>query len=147
MSKGLLLDTHAWIWLRFGTLSSNPDTLEALRHAAGEENWFVCSFSFFEIAHAVHRKRLLLNVPLYDWLRSASAIGMPTTIPLSPSIAAATLTLPATFHGDPGDRIIAATAIAHDLTICTHDNALLRFGQQGLYGALKINEIKEKHVR
>ena len=32
--------------------------------------------------------------------------------------------LPATFHGDPADRLIVATARAHRLPLATHDRAL-----------------------
>jgi PIN domain nuclease of toxin-antitoxin system len=44
------------------------------------------------------------------------------------------------FHGDPGDRLLAAAALSHELALCTHDKQLLRFGRQGLYKALKVNE-------
>lgn len=138
-NPGLLLDTHVWIWLRFGILTAKPEILKLIRHAADENNWFVSSFCFYEIAHAVYRKRLHLDVPLIDWLQSASAQGMPTVLDLTAEIAAATYSLPESFHGDPGDRIVAATAVVHGLTICTHDKALLHFARTGLYQALKVN--------
>jgi len=138
----VLLDTHAWIWLRFGTLTAKADVLEVLREAAEDQNWFVPSFSFYEIAHAVSRKRLQLDMPLLDWLRGGSSLGMPLVLPVSPEIAAATHLLPESFHGDPGDRIVAATAVAHNLTLCTHDKELLRYGKQGLFRTVKVNEKK-----
>lgn len=142
-APGLLLDTHSWVWLRFGLLTGKPETITAIRQAAADDNWFVCSFCFYEIAHAVHRKRLHLDVPLFDWLQTASTQGMPTVLDLTPEIAAATYSLPAGFHGDPGDRIVAATAVVHGLTICTHDKALLHFSRNGLYRTLKINARQE----
>jgi hypothetical protein len=33
--------------------------------------------------------------------------------------------------------------MVHHLTICTHDDLLLRFGKQGLFRTLKVNEWKE----
>ena len=34
--------------------------------------------------------------------------------------------LPASFHGDPADRLIVATARAHALPLATHDTAIRR---------------------
>ena len=34
--------------------------------------------------------------------------------------------LPPTFHGDPADRLIVATARAHRLPLATHDRAIRR---------------------
>jgi PIN domain nuclease of toxin-antitoxin system len=140
LSNGLLLDTHAWIWLRAGTLAAGPEALAQLRQAAQNGTWFISTFSYFEIAHAVARGRIQLDRPLRDWLRESSGRNDPQSIELSPEIAAATATLPASFHGDPGDRLITATALVHGLTICTHDNNLLRYGRQGLVSVLRINE-------
>jgi len=42
-------------------------------------------------------------------------------LPISARIAAIENALPRTFHGDPADRIIAGTAIAHQLTLLTPD--------------------------
>ncbi len=142
-TSGWLLDTHALIWLRAGTLTAKPDDLEVLRLAAKAGAWFICSFSLSEIAYAVSRKRLLLDRPLPDWFHAALRRPGPGSLDITPEVAAATAALPATFHGDPGDRILAATAIVHNLTICTHDDLLLKFSKQGLYKALKVSEIKE----
>jgi PIN domain nuclease of toxin-antitoxin system len=142
-SHGILLDTHSLIWLQFGRLTARPEVFAALRTAADERNWFVSSFSFYEIAHAVQRGRLQLDLPVLDWLRKASTHRSPRVLGITPEIASATSALPASFHGDPGDRIIAATAIAENLTLCTHDDILLRFGKQGLFRTLKVRETKE----
>ena len=142
LAGGILLDTHAWVWLRFGTLEAVPETLDALRQAAEADRWFVCDFTFYEIAHAVSRKRLQLDGPIFEWFSAASVHGMPRLITITPEVAAATLDLPAEFHGDPGDRILAATAMVHNLTLCTHDRQLLRFSRRGHYRALKVNEGK-----
>jgi PIN domain nuclease of toxin-antitoxin system len=144
LDGGILLDTHAFIWLQGRILTAKPDVLAALRIAADDKNWFISSFTFYEVAHAVARKRLHLDRDLMEWLRVAMFHPSPRIIEITPDIAAATATLPATFHGDPGDRILAATAIVHNLTIYTHDDLLLKFSKQGLFGAVKVSEIKER---
>ena len=146
LKNGLLLDTHAWVWLRAGTLVSAPENLDIIRKAAEASNWFVSSFSLLEIAHAVSRNRLALDRPILKWFQDSLRPPGPRIIEITPAIAAATLQLPASFQGDPGDRILASTAITENLILCTHDDLLLRFGKQGLFQTLKVSEMKEKHA-
>jgi PIN domain nuclease of toxin-antitoxin system len=143
LTTGVLLDTHTWIWLEAGTLDAKSEVLQSIRQAASERNLFISSFSLNEIAYAVTRKRLDFGQPLLSWFQAALRYPGPQLLDVTPKSAAASLQLPPTFHGDPGDRILAATAIVHNLTLCTHDDLLLRFGKQGLFSALKVKEIKE----
>ena len=142
VASDLLLDTHTWIWLRFGTLTAKPEVMAQLRNAADRERWFLSAFTFYEIAHAASRGRLRLDMPVLDWMRGPSSRGAPRVLELTPEVAASASALPSTFHGDPGDRIVAATAITYKLTICTHDDLLLRFAKTGLFKALRVKETK-----
>lgn len=144
---GVLLDTHTWIWLRAGTLQAAPDVLAAIRSAADQQRWFVSTFTLYEIVYAISRKRLHLDRPALEWFQGAPQFGSPALLTITPEIAAATLALPAPFNGDPGDRLLAATAIIHNLTLCTHDKQLLRFSRHGHYRALKVSEGKLFNVR
>ncbi len=143
IKAGVLLDTHSWVWLQFGRLTAKPEVLDTLRDASANADWFISSISLYEVAHAVMRKRLDLYSPVLDWLHQALRHPGPRVLQITPEIAAATLNLPASFHGDPGDRILAATAIIGNLALCTHDDALLRFGKLGIFHTLKVSEIKE----
>jgi PIN domain nuclease of toxin-antitoxin system len=49
---------------------------------------------------------------------------MLTILPLDAEAVVAVGNLPRTFHGDPADRMVVATARAHDLTLATHDEAI-----------------------
>lgn len=51
-------------------------------------------------------------------------------LPLSPEISVASSRLPGKFHGDPADRILAASARLHDLSIVTHDERILAYGAE-----------------
>ncbi len=143
LDQDLLLDTHAFVWLQFRTLKASAEDLATLAKAAERNRWFLSAFSFFEMAHAFQRNRLQLDKDLSEWLRLAMVHPAPTIIGITPEIAAATAQLPEEFHGDPGDRILAATAIIHNLTVVTHDDLMLRFGKQRLFRTLKVNELKE----
>jgi PIN domain nuclease of toxin-antitoxin system len=133
-----LLDTHTWIWLALdrGKIRVSADVV--LREAGYRSDLCVSAISLFEVANLVDRKRIDLKMPLQDWFRinfSASALAI---MPVTPEIAVASMSLPQDFHRDPNDRLIASTAIAHNLILCTHDESLIRFGRQGLYRYLEI---------
>jgi PIN domain nuclease of toxin-antitoxin system len=75
---------------------------------------------------------------MQQWFDLAFADGNLKLLPVTPQIAIEAALLPDGFHGDPIDRIIAATARVHNLVLCTHDEKLLRFGQQGVYKFLEV---------
>jgi len=72
------------------------------------------------------KKRIELPVPFSTWLRRATATDMLTVLPLNADAVIAVDELPATFHGDPADRMIVATARAHDVPLATHDVGIKR---------------------
>jgi PIN domain nuclease of toxin-antitoxin system len=45
-------------------------------------------------------------------------------VPLTAEIVICAAQIPAPFHGDPMDRIIAATAIVEDCVLITHDDKI-----------------------
>ena len=62
-----------------------------------------------------------LALPVEDWLEEVS--HRMTIMPITPAIAAAAYDL-GEFHGDPADRIIAATSLIYPSTIITRDEKL-----------------------
>jgi len=73
----------------------------------------------------LHSKgRIALPLPFSTWLRRATAPDMLTVLPFDAEAVIAVNDLPDTFHGDPADRMIVATARAHDLPLATHDEAI-----------------------
>jgi PIN domain nuclease of toxin-antitoxin system len=77
-------------------------------------------------------------MPMQAWFDLAFADASLNLLPVTPEIAIDAATLPDGFHGDPIDRILAATARVHNLVLCTHDEKLIRFGQQGVYKFLEV---------
>jgi PIN domain nuclease of toxin-antitoxin system len=78
-------------------------------------------------AQVLHAKnRLKLPLPFADWLRRAADERMISVVPLDTDVILALDALPETFHGDPADRLIVATACAHSLPLATHDAAIRR---------------------
>jgi PIN domain nuclease of toxin-antitoxin system len=76
-------------------------------------------------AQMLHAKnRLLLNRSFDVWIRDAAAAAVIEIVPLDVEVVIALHALPASFHGDPADRLIVATARAHRIPLATHDRAI-----------------------
>jgi PIN domain nuclease of toxin-antitoxin system len=119
----ILLDTHVVIWLALTPEKISHSAKAAIREAnfAGEI-FGISSMTVYEVAYSIRRSRIQPSVPhqiFLDRIRSRF-----TVIPVSDSIAVCAAELPAPFHGDPVDRIIAATAIVSDCVLITHDEQI-----------------------
>jgi PIN domain nuclease of toxin-antitoxin system len=132
----LLIDTHVWLWIVFAEPFIKSSTLEAIERASSEQTLYVSPISMWEIALKHSRGKLNLDRPVRDWLAHASTIPGLNLAQITPSIAAECAALPPAFHGDPADRIIAATARSEGFTLVTHDKALLQLAKQGYFKAL-----------
>lgn len=93
------------------------------------------------------KRRIKLPLRFADWLRRArraSAPGVVRVLPLDAEVVIALDRLPSTFHGDPADRLIAATARAHRLPLATHDERIRESRAVRLWSAGR-RETKPKH--
>ena len=122
----VLLDTHVWVWwLTPGSPLSRAER-EALDAKAGRRELFLAGISLWE-AQVLHAKqRLELPLPFADWLARATDDRMISVLPLSIEVVLALDALPASFHGDPADRLIVATARTHAMPLATHDAVIRR---------------------
>ena len=117
----VLLDTHIWVWwLTPGSPLSRAER-EALDEKAGRRELFLAAISLWE-AQVLHaKKRLDLPLPFAEWLARATDDRMISVLPLDVDVVLALDALPDSFHGDPADRLIVATARAHAMPLATHD--------------------------
>ena len=69
--------------------------------------------------------RIRLALPLREWLEKAVAPPLVRRQGISPAIAAEVAALPDTFHRDPADRILVATARVLGATLLTQDRRIL----------------------
>ena len=124
----ILLDTHVWRWWidRDPKLSEEHRTTiqGAVRDASGVA---VSVFSCWEVGMLASKGRLRLSLPVNEWMQEALAPARIDVLDLTPAIALASSHLPGEIHGDPADRIIVATARAHDARLLTVDRKLLAY--------------------
>jgi PIN domain nuclease of toxin-antitoxin system len=120
----IVVDTHAWIW--WATESRGLSA--AARRALSETREIgVPAISCLEVAAAVARDRLRLDRDVLAWLRTALALPRVVLLPLVPEIAVAAVDLGPAFPGDPGDRLIVATAAHHRARLVTKDDRLRKW--------------------
>jgi PIN domain nuclease of toxin-antitoxin system len=83
----------------------------------------LCSVSLLECAILHRRGRLQMEGTLADFFKQGIVAEI-EILELTPEIAAVSNDLPENFHGDPFDRVIAATAKVLNLTLITCDAAI-----------------------
>ncbi len=131
----ILADTNALIWFLEDEAALGPAARRIIDTALADNMLGVSAFSFWEIALLVARRRLSTRSDPVEFRRRVLAGGA-NEIPVTGAIGIAAVTLP-DLHGDPADRIIVATALAHDATLLTADRQLL-----GWSGPLKRHDAR-----
>lgn len=137
-TSGVLLDTHAWLWLATGDEKLPVPVRKALEKLESAGELYVAAISLLEIANMFRRNRIQLPLNLREWFQRALSDVNIGLLPITPEIASETAVLPESFHGDPADRLIAATARVENLTLCTHDKELLRYAKTGSFRTLNV---------
>jgi PIN domain nuclease of toxin-antitoxin system len=122
----IVLDTHVWIWWVHGDAMLSATT-RALLDSSEQSGIAVSAISCWEVAKLVERGRLNLPCPVAAWLQQALAYPGVQLIELSPTICVESTQLPGTFHRDPADQIIVATARVLDAPVATLDAKLLAY--------------------
>jgi PIN domain nuclease of toxin-antitoxin system len=118
----IVLDTHVWVWWVDGGTQLPPDYL-ALLQAEAANGFGVSAISCWEVAKLVESGRLQLALPVSQWL--TQALQPPVQLlPLSPEVAVGSTQLPGTFHRDPADQIIVATARQYGCPLVTMDRLI-----------------------
>lgn len=118
----LLLDTHTWIWALTDPDRLDPDARAAIEH--GEHVLHVSAASLWELAILERRGAIDLRGDLESWIAYAMRELPVRELPITGAIAVASQRVPLD-HRDPADRLLAATALEHDLVLVTRDRELL----------------------
>ena len=114
----IVLDTHIWLWWVNGDI----EALVQARANQIEKSDFVAvsAISCFEVAWLAHHGRIVLPCDKEQWFEKALGGSGVSLLPITPKIASMAVVLP-DHHSDPQDRIIIATALAHDANLMSSD--------------------------
>jgi PIN domain nuclease of toxin-antitoxin system len=120
----IVLDTHALIWWLSNTSSLTPKARRAIAKESRQNGIVVSAISVFEISTLCRRSRLQLSVPVETWLADARRLPELRFEPVTADIAQFAGSFGDDMHGDPADRIIAATTIVLNAPLVTADTKL-----------------------
>lgn len=120
-----LLDTHILLWWFGEDPRLSPEQRHILETADAENPLWVADITLWEIATLFSLGRIKLHLPLREWLEQATAPPLVRRISITPAIAAEVAALPDSFHRDPADRILVATARVFGATLVTRDRRIV----------------------
>ncbi|WP_175821824.1 MULTISPECIES: type II toxin-antitoxin system VapC family toxin [unclassified Burkholderia] len=120
----IVLDTHALVWWAAGDPALSKKARSAIDRARGDSALVASAISAWEIAMLVRHERLVLTMDVDAWLATVAQIDGMRFVPIDADIAAKSASLPGTFHKDPADRMIVATARRLGAPLVTRDEKI-----------------------
>ena len=123
-----LLDTHVLVWWFHDRRRLSAEQRDILASADAESPLLVSDISLWEVAMLHDLGRIRLTIPLREWLEKATGPPLVRRQGISPAIAVAVADLPDSFHRDPADRILVATARVLGATLLTQDRRIIDAG-------------------
>ncbi|MDB5814325.1 MAG: twitching motility protein PilT [Rhodocyclales bacterium] len=120
----IVLDTHVLIWWLTTPVKLTAAARKAIKQAVAEHVVVVSAISILEITTAVRRQRLLFDVPVDQWLADLRLLPELRLESVTADIAQLAGSWGDEMHGDPADRLIAATAISLGAPLITADAKL-----------------------
>ncbi len=120
----IVLDTHVLVWWVNGDSALSKVAKAAIEKEQVNGDILISSISAWEIAMLVERGRLRLSMDLDSWLSAIAQIDAVRFLPLEVEIATKSVVLPGSFHADPADRMIVATARKLAAPLVTKDEKI-----------------------
>jgi len=121
----VLLDTHVLVWLVEGSDRLGKKSRELLDRSLQVAELFVSTISFWEVAMLVAKGRLNMAQDVSQWRQDLLGSGL-KEMAAGGEVAVNSATLQQ-FHGDAADRIIVATAMQMNSSLCTADRRILEW--------------------
>ncbi len=120
-----LLDTHILLWWHGDRDRLSRGQQQVIADADADAPLLVSDISLWEVAMLHGLGRIRLSIPLREWLEKAVAPPLVQRHGISPAVAAELASLPESFHRDPADRILVATARVFGATLLTRDRRIV----------------------
>lgn len=119
-----VLDTHVWIWMHTDPKKLSPAVVEVLEKPNRYDALVLPAISIWELCKLAEKGRLILSCEVDTWIQMALRYPGLRVAELSPEIAYESTRLPPSFHEDPADQMIVATARAENAVLITKDRRL-----------------------
>jgi PIN domain nuclease of toxin-antitoxin system len=137
MSAPFLLDTCAAIYIGDNEWLK-PQAIEVIDIASDRgQPVYLSPITAWEIGLLARKGRFKSSLAPKRWLDRLLSFREIALCELTAEVLLESSFLPGGLHGDPADRIIAATAREYGYTVLTRDRALLEYAAQGHLRALE----------
>lgn len=120
----LLLDTCAMVFDALDPARLSKKAALAISTADDVGTLACCDISLWEIAMLIEKKRLDPGTDTHTFISLVLAARNIRVLPITPEVAAGSAQADFCPHGDPADRIIAATALLNKAKLVTSDRKL-----------------------
>ena len=127
----IILDTHVLVWAVDGDARLGRTARAAIEAAGQADGIGISAITPWEIALLADRGRLRLRRDVGVWIDTALSLPGVHLIPTEPAVAIDSVRLPRSFHADPADRLIVATARYCTAPLFTADRAILEYAAGG----------------
>ncbi|MBY0301656.1 MULTISPECIES: type II toxin-antitoxin system VapC family toxin [Sphingomonas] len=132
----IVIDTHALVWLVQGDPRLGATAREIIEESRSLDGVYIPAIVPWEIAMLVDKDRVSLGLAVDAWFGHILASPGFRLAPLELATAIDAGLLPGSIHGDPGDRIVIATARGLHLPVLTADEKILAYAAAGHVGAI-----------
>lgn len=122
-----ILDTHTWIWWNMSPEKLSAKVRSILLKPELYSEILLSAISPWEFSKLLEKQRIGISCNPEEWITEALDMPKLRLVPLSPVISYRSTSLPQSFHGDPADQIIVATAREENVTILTKDKLILKY--------------------
>ena len=127
----ILLDTNILLLMAEGDNRLGSKARRRIDAEVAARNVIVSAISFWEIGMLIEKSRISLSMPLADFAEMLVQRREIKLVSVDARIAIETANLPPGLHGDPGDRILVATARHLACPLATTDGKILAYAAQG----------------
>ncbi len=129
--RPVVLDTHVWIWAVTGDSALKLPARQLITDALKASTVLVPAICVWEVALLCRKQQLQLTQPVHEWIRTALEKPGFLLLKLDSDVAVESTQLPGTFHQDPADCMIVASARIFNAILLTKDARILEYGKAG----------------
>lgn len=132
----LILDTHVLIWYSQG-IELIPQQVNLIDEAVANNSLCISAISIWEITMLANKGKIVINIPIKDWINKLLLISKIKIIDLSPDTLIESVLLPNYEHRDPADRLIIASVRLTNSVLMTFDQKIIDYANLGYLNLAK----------